>query len=78
MVRDVRELRALLGEASSIFSKRFSGFLLALAEVPRIAGTCEGPLEVSIKYLDQVSPVVDLVGRELLEPPTSGVREEER
>jgi hypothetical protein len=34
MVGDVRELSALLGEASSILSKRFSGFLLALAEVP--------------------------------------------
>jgi hypothetical protein len=33
MVEDVWELRALLGEASSILSERFSRFLLALAEV---------------------------------------------
>jgi hypothetical protein len=34
MVGDVWELCALLGEAPSIFSERFSRFLLALAEVP--------------------------------------------
>jgi len=34
MVRDVRELGALLGEASSILSERFSRFLLALAKLP--------------------------------------------
>jgi hypothetical protein len=34
MVGDVRELRALLGEASIILSEGFSRFLLALAEVP--------------------------------------------
>ena len=34
MVEDVRELCALLGEASSVLSERFSRFLPALAEVP--------------------------------------------
>jgi len=46
-------------------------------EVPRIAGAYVGPLEVSCKHLDQLSLVVDLVGGEFLEPPASGVREEE-
>ena len=36
------------------------------------------PLEVSFKHPDQVSLVMDLVGGELLEPPASGVGEEER
>ena len=35
-------------------------------------------LEVSFKHPDQISPVMDLVDRELLEPPTSSVGEEER
>jgi len=78
MVGDVRELGALVGEASSILSERFSRFLLALTEVPRIAGVYVSPLEVPFKHRDQVGPVVDLFGRELLEPPTSGVGEKER
>ena len=36
------------------------------------------PLEISFEHPDQVSPVVDLVGRELFEPPSSGVREEKQ
>jgi len=75
MVGDVRELRALFGEASSILSEGFSRFLLAVAKVPRIAGADVSPLEVSLKHPDQIGPVIDLVGRELHEPPTSGVRE---
>jgi len=78
MVGDVRELRALLGEASSILLERFSTFLLALAEVPRIAGADVGLLEVSLKHPDQIGLVVDLVGWEFLKPPTSGVEEEKR
>jgi hypothetical protein len=62
VVGDVRELRELLGEVSGVLSERFSRFLLALAEVPRIAGADVGPLEVSLEHPDQVSPVVDLVG----------------
>ena len=77
MVGDVRELYALLGEASSVLAKRFSRFLLALAEVPRIARADVSPLEVSFEHPDQVSPVMDLVGREFLEPPASSVREEQ-
>ena len=76
MVGDVRELCALICEASSIISEGFSRFLLALAEVPRIAGADVGPLEVSLEHPDQVSPVMDLVGREFLEPPVSSVGEE--
>jgi hypothetical protein len=78
MIGDVRELGALLREASSVLSERFSRFLLALAEVPRIAGVYVGPLEVSFKHPDQISLVVDLVSEEFLEPPASGFREKKR
>jgi len=78
VVGDVRELGVLLREATSILSERFSRFLLALAEVPWVAKADVSPLEVPFKHADQVGPVVDLVGRELLEPPASGVGEEER
>jgi hypothetical protein len=76
MVGDVRELHALLGEASSVLSKRFSRFLLALAEVPRIAEADVGPLEVALEHPDQIGPIVDLVGWEFLEPPASNVGDE--
>jgi hypothetical protein len=52
--------------------------LLALAEVPRIVGAYVGPFEVAFEYADQIGPVMDLVGWELLEPSASGIREEER
>jgi hypothetical protein len=78
MVRDVRELCALLGEVSSVLSERFSRFLLPLAEVPQIARADVSPFEISFEHPDQVGPIVDLVGREFLEPPTSYVGEEQR
>jgi len=77
VVGDVWELSALLGEASSVLSERFSRFQLALAEVPRITRAYVSPLEISFKHRDQVGLVVDLVGGELLKPPSSGVGEEE-
>ena len=64
MVGDVRELRALLGEASSILSERFSSFLLAFAEIPQVAGADVGSFEISLEYPDQVGPVIDLFGGE--------------
>jgi hypothetical protein len=74
----MRELHVLFGEASSVLSKRFSRFLLAVAEIPQIAEVDVGSLEVSLKHLDQIGPIMDLVSWELLEPPACGVGEEER
>ena len=59
MLEDVWELGALLREASSIFSERFSGFLYAFAEVATVAGVDVGPFEISLEHPDLVSPVVD-------------------
>jgi hypothetical protein len=52
--------------------------MLAFAEVPRIAGSYVGLLEVSFEHPDQISPVVDLVSEEFLEPSAGSVREEEQ
>jgi len=76
MVWDVWQLGALLQEASSILSESFSKFMLALAEVARVAGPYVGPFEVALKYSDQIGPIMDLVRWELLEPSAGGVREE--
>jgi len=77
VVWDVRQLGALLREALSILSESFPWLLLALAEVPLVARPYVGPLEVTLEYSDQIDPIVDLVGWELLEPSTSGVGEKE-
>jgi len=52
MVRDVWELHVLLGEASSILVEGFPRLLLALAEIPQIAGADVGSLEVPLENLD--------------------------
>jgi len=52
MVRDVRELGALLGEASSVVMEGFPRTMLALAEVLRIAEVDVVSLEVSFKDPD--------------------------
>ena len=52
--------------------------MLALAKVPRVAGSYVGPFEVALEYSDQIGPIVDLVGRELLEPSAGGVGEKKR
>jgi len=78
VVRDVRQLGALLREASSILSESFSLLLFALAEIPRISGPYVGPFEVAFEYPDQVCPIMDLVGWEFLEPSSSSVGEEKR
>jgi len=78
MVGDLWQLGALLREASSILSKCFSRLLLAFAEVPRVARSYIGSFEVSLEHPDQIDPIVDLVGRELLEPSSSGVGEDKR
>ena len=77
MVGDVWQLGALLREASCILSESFSRLLLAFAEVPRVAGSYVGSFEVTLEHPDQIDPIVDLVGRELLEPSAGGVGEEE-
>jgi hypothetical protein len=76
VVGDLWELCALLREALSVLSKRFSSFLLTIAEVPQVARADVGPLEISLEHSNQVGSVVNLVGWEFLEPPASSVRDE--
>ena len=78
MVGDMWQLGALLREASCILSEGFSLLLLAFAEVPRVAESYVGSFEVALKHPDQIGPIVNLVGRELLKPSAGGVGEEER
>ena len=66
-------------EKRRAYSRRVSpDFLLAFAEVPRVAWPYVGPFEITLEHPDHIDPIVDLVGRELLEPSAGSVGKEER
>jgi hypothetical protein len=63
-----RELRTALGEAPYEVPERLAGLLGARTQVPGVPRTHVRALEISHERADQVVPVVDLAGRQLLEP----------
>jgi hypothetical protein len=73
-----QEFGAALGEASYVLTKIFPRLLLAIAQLPLLAGARVGALKVADKNPTQVGPVVDLVPRQVLEPSARGVAEVER
>jgi hypothetical protein len=76
-LRHPRELRTALGEAPYEVPERFAGLLGARAEVPGVPGAHVCALEISHEHADQVVPVVDLAGRQVLEPRPCRVGEVE-
>jgi hypothetical protein len=62
------ELRTALGEASYEIPERLVGLLSARAQVPGVSRAHVRALEISHERVDQVVPVVDLAGRQVLEP----------
>jgi hypothetical protein len=69
------ELNTALEEASYEVSERLVGLLGARPQVPRVPGAHVCALEVPHERANQVIPVVDLIGRQVLEPRPSRVRE---
>ena len=67
-VRDVGELGALFRESPDEVSEGLVGLLPAAPEVPGVPRAHICALEIPDEYPDQVSPVVDHVLREGLEP----------
>jgi hypothetical protein len=65
---DTRELRIALGEAPYEVLERLAGLLGARAQVPGVPRAYVGALEVPHEGANQVVLVVDLAGRQLLEP----------
>jgi hypothetical protein len=63
-----RELRAALGEASYEVPERLAGLLGACAQVPGVSRAYVCALEVPHEGADQIVPVVDLAGRQMLKP----------
>jgi hypothetical protein len=62
-----RELGAALGDASYEVLERLAEFLGARPQVPGLLGAHVCALEVPHKGANQVIPVVDLTGRQVLE-----------
>ena len=77
-VLDARELGALLGEMPDVISQGLIRSLMAPSKIPRVTRAHVWALEVAHESLDQVRPVVDLVGRKMLKPGTCGIRKVQR
>jgi hypothetical protein len=67
-LRHARELRAALGEVPYEVPERLAGLLGAGAQVPGVTRAHIRALEVANERADQVIRVVDLAGRQVLEP----------
>jgi hypothetical protein len=64
----LHHVRAALGEASYEVAERLAGLLGAGAQVPGVPRAHIRALEVAHECTDQVFPVMDLTGRQMLEP----------
>jgi hypothetical protein len=76
-VGDVGQLGALLRESSDVVPERLSQLLAAAAEIPGVPRVHVRALEVAGEGLNQVVPVGDLPRRQVLQPGSSGVGEEQ-
>jgi hypothetical protein len=75
---NARELRTTLGEASYEVPERLARLLGACAQIPGVPRAHVCALEVPHEGADQVVPVVDLAGRQVLEPRPRRVCEVQR
>jgi hypothetical protein len=76
-VGDVGQLGALLRKPPDVLSQGFPWLLVAASEIPRVPRAHVRALEVSNEGLDQVVPVGDLRRRQMLQPGSGGVGEEQ-
>jgi hypothetical protein len=76
-IGDVGQLGALLGESPDVVSERLSRLLAAALEIPKVPKAHVRALEVTGEGLDQVVPVGDMPRRQMLQPGSSGVGEEQ-
>jgi hypothetical protein len=76
-IDDVGQLGALLRESSDVVPERFSRLLAAASEIPGVSWAHVRALEIAGEGLDQVVPIGDLPRRQVLQPGSSGVGEEQ-
>ena len=68
----------MLGEAPHVVAHGLVGLLATPLEVPGVPRAHIRALEVAHEDMDQVSPVVDLICRQMLEPRSCGVSKVKR
>jgi hypothetical protein len=66
VISRAKELGAALGEASYVLVKTLPRLLLAVAQLPLLAGAHVRALKVSDEDPTKISPVLDLVARQML------------
>jgi hypothetical protein len=76
-VGDVGQLGALLRKPPDVVSQGFPWLLAAASEIPGVPRAHVRALEVSSEDHDQVVPVRDLRRRQMLQPGSGGVGEEQ-
>jgi hypothetical protein len=76
-VGDVGQLGALLQKPPDVVSQGFPWLLAAASEIPRVPRVHVRALEVSSEGFDQVVPVGNLRRRQMLQPGSGGVGEEQ-
>jgi hypothetical protein len=76
-VSDVGQLGALLRKPPDVLSQGFPWLLAAASEIPGVPRAHVRALEVSSKGFDQVVLVGDLRRRQMLQPGSGGVGEEQ-
>jgi hypothetical protein len=76
-VGDVVQLGALLQKPPDVISQGFPRLLAAASEIPGVPRVHVRALEVSSEGFDQVVPVGDLRRRQMLQPGSGGVGEEQ-
>jgi hypothetical protein len=76
-IGDVGQLGALLRESSDVVPKRLPWQLAAASEIPGVPWAHVRALEIAGEGLDQVIPVGDLPRRQVLQPGSSGIGEEQ-
>jgi hypothetical protein len=76
-VGDVGQLGALLRKSPDVLPQGFPWLLAAASEIPRVPRAHVCALEISSKGFDQIVPVGDLRRRQMLQPGSGGVGEEQ-
>jgi hypothetical protein len=76
-IGDVGQLGALLRESPDVVPERLPWLLAAASEIPGVPWAHVCALEIVGEGLDQVVPVGDLPRRQVLQPGSSGVGEEQ-
>jgi hypothetical protein len=76
-VSDVGQLSALLRKLPDVVSQGFPWLLAAASEIPRVPRAHVCALEFSSEGFDQVVPVGDLRRRQMLQPGSGSVKEEQ-